>query len=469
METSVSHCRSLSVVQRVTAPLRRAIVIAGASLACLSALPLHAQEQSITLWHSMGGRNGVALNALVERFNAQQKGKAKVEAIFQGPYNDTLSKLKASIQSKQLPEIVQVNEIGSHLVYDLKITVPYADLAKKYGYATDDLLKGISAYYTIDGKLVSMPFNASAPMLYYNKTAFKEAGLDPDRPPTTLAEVRAAAEKLVVKSGNRTTRYGYTSAVDGWLLEQLVARAGLEYCNNSNGRNGLATAVQWDQPAIRGIVRWWGAMMRDGVGLNAGRNNDDAIAAFTSGRAAMLMFTSANMRDMIKSSKFEVGVANYPAPEAGMNGQVLNGGASIWVVAGLTPAKERAATDFLAFLGSPEAQATWSTATGYIPVNAKAVDLPEFKEAVKANPEFAKPAAQLSNVASTPASRGCFMGVMPQARNKINDIIEAVILGNAQADAARGRGAEGVRARHRGVQQVHRPLAARHHEGRPCC
>jgi sn-glycerol 3-phosphate transport system substrate-binding protein len=230
-------------------------VVAGALLSLVLAVPVHAQEQTITLWHSMGGRLGVALTALVDRFNAQQKGKIKVEAIFQGPYNDALSKLKASIQTKQLPDIVQVNEIGSHLVYDLKITVPYGDLPKKYGYGTTDLLKGIADYYTIDNKLLSMPFNASAPMLYYNRTAFKEAGLDPDRPPTTLQEVRAAAEKLVVKSGNRTTRYGYVSAVDGWLLEQFFGRANLEYCNNGNGRNGLATAVQWDQPAIRSIVR----------------------------------------------------------------------------------------------------------------------------------------------------------------------------------------------------------------------
>ncbi len=435
MEEIVSN-RSIPVVQRIGRPLRRVVLVAGALLACASALPAQAQEQTITLWHSMGGRLGVALTALVDRFNAEQKGKIKVEAIFQGPYNDALSKLKASIQTKQLPDIVQVNEIGSHLVYDLKITVPYADLAKKYGHGTNDLLKGIADYYTIDNKLLSMPFNASAPMLYYNRTAFKEAGLDPDRPPTTLQEVRAAAEKLVVKSGNRTTRYGYVSAVDGWLLEQFYGRANLEYCNNGNGRNGLATAVQWDQPAIRSIVRWWGQIMRDGVGLNAGRSNDDAVAAFTSGRAAMLIFTSAQLRDIQKSSKFDVGVANYPSPEPGMNGQVLNGGASIWVIAGLPPAKEKAATEFLAFLGSPQGQATWSTSTGYIPVNAKAVDLPEFKEAVKASPDFAKPAIQLSKVASTPASRGCFMGVMPQARNKINDIVESVILGNAEADAA---------------------------------
>jgi sn-glycerol 3-phosphate transport system substrate-binding protein len=403
---------------------------------CLGAAPAAAQEQSITLWHAMGGRLGDNVNALVDRFNAEHRGKIKVEAIFQGPYADVVSKLRAAIQSKQTPELVQVNEIASRLIYDLKVTVPYDSVAKQAGANTADLLNGIKAYYTVDGKLLSLPFNASAPMLYYNKTAFKEAGLDPDKPPRTLAEVRAAAEKLVTKSGNQTTRYGFVSAVDGWLIEQMIARANVEYCNNGNGRNGLATSVNWNNPDVKAIVAWWGSIMRDGIGLNAGRQNNDAIAAFTSGRAAMLVFTSANMRDMIKDSKFDVGVADYPAPAPGKNGQVLNGGASIWIMGGHSPAKQAAAAQFLAYLQSPQAQALWSTGTGYIPVNVKSVDLPEFKEAVAKNPEFAKPGAQLSGVASTPASRGCFMGVMPQSRQTMNDVLETVILGKAPADKA---------------------------------
>jgi sn-glycerol 3-phosphate transport system substrate-binding protein len=410
-----------------------------ASLLALTAMPARAEE-AITLWHSMGGRNGEALNALVSEFNAAEAGKIKVTAIFQGPYGEALAKLKAAIQSKQLPDVVQVNEIGSRLVYDLKITVPFGDLAKGAGLDTNDLLKGIAAYYTIDGKLMSLPFNASAPMLYYNKTAFREAGLNPDQPPRTLKELRGAAEKLVVKQGNRTVRYGFVAVIDGWLMEQFYGRDNLEYCNNGNGRSALATEVNWNTPETRDIVAWWGAMMRDGVGLSAGRQNNDGIGAFTSGRAAMLIFTSANMRDMMRESKFDVGVAPYPSPAAGKDGQVINGGASIWVLKGSSPAKQAAAAKLLAFLGSPGAQATWSTRTGYIPVNVKAVDLAAFKEAVARNPEFALPSKALSGVASTPASRGCFMGVMPEARQRMNDIIEAVILGNDTPEHALAEG-----------------------------
>jgi sn-glycerol 3-phosphate transport system substrate-binding protein len=427
--------RSLHVLSWIA----RKAGLAALPMMLVTALPAQAQE-AVTLWHSMGGRNGEALNALVEEFNAANAGKIKVTAVFQGPYADALAKVKSAIQSRQLPELVQVNEIGSRLIYDLKITVPFGDIAKSAGLDTNDLLKGIAAYYTVDGKLLALPFNASAPMLYYNKTAFKEAGLDPEKPPRTLQELRAAAEKLVVKQGDRTTRYGFVAVIDGWLMEQFYGRANLDFCNQGNGRNGLATAVNWNVPAVREIVDWWGSIMRDGVGLSAGRQNNDGIAAFTSGRAAMLIFTSANMRDMMRESKFDVGVAPYPSPKAGMDGQVLNGGAAIWVIKGQSAAKQNAAARFLAFLGSPGAQATWATRTGYIPVNARAVELPAFKEAVAKNPEFALPGRALSGVASTPASRGCFMGVMPQARQKMNDIIEAVILGRDTAPHALAEG-----------------------------
>jgi sn-glycerol 3-phosphate transport system substrate-binding protein len=435
----ITRCRSLRLA--ALAPLLGVL----ACVAMLAAPPAQAEE-SITLWHSMGGRNGEALNALVSEFNTAEAGKVKATAIFQGPYGDALAKLKAAIQSKQLPDVVQVNEIGSRLVYDLKITVPFGDIAKDAGLDVNDLRKGIAAYYTIDGKLMALPFNASAPMLYYNKTAFREAGLDPAKPPRTLDELRAAAEKLVVRQGDRTARYGFVAVIDGWLMEQFYGRANLDYCNNGNGRNGLATAVNWNVPEVRNIVGWWGAMMRDGVGLSAGRQNNDGIAAFTSGRAAMLIFTSANMRDMMREAKFEVGVAPYPAPAAGQQGQVLNGGAAIWVVKGHSPARQAAAARLLAFLGSPHAQAVWATRTGYIPVNVKSVDLPEFKEAVAKNPEFALPSQELSGVASTPASRGCFMGVMPEARQRMNDAVEAVILGRDTPEHALATGEQAMAA-----------------------
>ncbi|MEV0732680.1 ABC transporter substrate-binding protein [Polymorphospora sp. NPDC050346] len=392
--------------------------------------------QTISFWHSMGGKNGEAVQALVDRYNEQNAGKVRVEAIYQGKYNDSLTKLRASIQSRQTPNLVQVFEIGTRLMYDTKATVPFADLAADGGIDVDQIEPGIARYYTVDGKLQSLPFNASAPMLFYNKTAFAEVGLDPEKPPTTLAELADAARKLTVRSGGNVTRYGFVASIDGWLVEQLLANAGVEYCDKGNGREGLPTAVNWDNPTLRNIVQTWAGLINSGDGLNVGRNNTDASAAFQAGRAAILPFTSANLRDIISGSDFEVGVANYIRAEAGQTGGVFNGGGSVWTMAGHPKAKQEAAVDFLKYLASAETQAQWAAQTGYIAINRTAEETAAFKEILTTYPDFAKPAAQVRQAPDTPASHGCLMGVMPQARDKMNDVVEAVILGRSTPDQA---------------------------------
>ncbi|WP_344618567.1 ABC transporter substrate-binding protein [Dactylosporangium salmoneum] len=393
-------------------------------------------EQTVTFWHSMAGANGEAVNHLVEEFNKTHAGKIKVEATFQGKYNDSLTKLKASVQSRQTPNLVQVFEIGTQLMVDTKATVAFADLAGPAGIDTATVEPGIAKYYTVNGKLQALPFNASAPMLFYNKTAFKDAGLDPEKPPTTMGELAEAARKLKVGDGSKTTRYGAVASIDGWLVEQMLAAGGVQYCNQDNGRSGRTTAVNWDTPELRGIVNTWAAMVKDGSLLNVGRNNTDASAAFQAGRAAMLPFTSANLRDIIKGSKFEVGVANYIRPDNTTASGVFNGGAAVWTMAGHPKAQQAAAGEFLKYLASADAQGYWAAQTGYIPVVKAAADSKAFQETLTTYPDFAKPGAELRTAASTPASSGCLLGVMPQARDKMNDIVESVILGKSSADQA---------------------------------
>ncbi|GGM36100.1 ABC transporter substrate-binding protein [Dactylosporangium sucinum] len=393
-------------------------------------------EQTVTFWHSMAGANGEAVNHLVEEFNKAHAGKIKVEATFQGKYNDSLTKLKASVQSRQTPNLVQVFEIGTQLMVDTKATVAFADLAGPAGIDTATVEPGIAKYYTVGGKLQALPFNASAPMLFYNKTAFKDAGLDPEKPPTTMGELAEAARKLTVSAGGKTTRYGAVASIDGWLVEQMLAAGGVQYCNQDNGRSGRTTAVNWDTPELRGIVNTWAGLVKDGSLLNVGRNNTDASAAFQAGRAAILPFTSANLRDIMKGSKFEVGVANYVRPDNTTASGVFNGGAAVWTMAGHPKAQQAAAAEFLKYLASADAQGYWAAQTGYIPVVTAAADSKAFQETVATYPDFAKPGAELRTAATTAASSGCLMGVMPQARDKMNDIVESVILGKTSADQA---------------------------------
>ena len=133
-------------------------------------------------------------------FNLSQQ-KCYVEPTYQGSYDDSLNKLKAGLQSKDVPALVQVFDIGSRLMIDLKVATPVQDFIDKEKYDISDLEPNVLAYYSVDDKLWSMPFNTSNPILYYNKDMFKAAGLDPEKPPRTWAEVEDAAKKLTKKDG----------------------------------------------------------------------------------------------------------------------------------------------------------------------------------------------------------------------------------------------------------------------------
>ena len=139
-----------------------------------------------------------------------------------GKYDDAIAKYKASVQSKSTPDVIQVYDIGTRFMIDAKQTVPMQDFIDRDKVDMSDLQPNIAGYYSVDKKLYSMPFNTSMPVLYINQKLFKEAGLDPAKPPTTLAEIRTAAEKLSKKNGGPAD-YGFGAAIYGWLLEQFIA------------------------------------------------------------------------------------------------------------------------------------------------------------------------------------------------------------------------------------------------------
>src|SRR6184192_4586084 len=181
---------------------------------------------NIVWWHAMSGVNGDALNKIVNNFNASQSA-IKVETVFQGSYDDLLSKLNTALASNAAPALVQVYDIGQRYMYDSGQVVPMQAFIDRDKFDTSDFEPAVLNYYKYQDKLQSMPFNASSSIFYYNKDAFKEVGLDPDKPPVTFSEITDAAKKLTKKdaSGN-TVRYGFGPSIYGWFFEQLLATSG---------------------------------------------------------------------------------------------------------------------------------------------------------------------------------------------------------------------------------------------------
>jgi sn-glycerol 3-phosphate transport system substrate-binding protein len=388
----------------------------------------------ISFWHSMDATNGLALNALVDKFNAAHAGRIVVEPVFQGDYDTAITKYKASVQSNTTPSIMQIYDIGTQFMVDSHEVVPIAEFAKRDGYDLGVIQKNIAGTYTVDGVQWSMPLNSSVPLLYYNKTAFRAAGLDPDKPPRNLDEIRAAAEKLSKVNGGPVA-YGFGAAIYGWFLEQFAATSGEVFCNAENGRTGQrVTAANMASPTITQAVQWWQKMVADGLAVNTGRVSKDAQDAFKAGQTAMTLESTGQVKGFSAAAegKFELGAAAYPvvsgaqAPGAGPS----IGGGSLWISGpGHSEAEKEASWQLAKFLAQPDSQAFWHTQTGYFPVTTKALDEPLDKEFLAKNPLFQVAIDSLNKTKVAPATTGCAAGPMPQMRKALEEGLERALIG----------------------------------------
>jgi sn-glycerol 3-phosphate transport system substrate-binding protein len=408
-----------------------------------TAVPAPAGATKFEFWHAMGGTNGDAVAEIMGRYDASQQ-KCYGTAVFQGTYDDSLNKIKAGLQSKDVPAVAQMYDLATQLMIDLKAIEPMQSYIDKDKFDMSSYEGNVLGYYTVGGKLYSMPFNTSAPILYYNKDLFKAAGLDPEKPPRTYAEVLDAAKKLTKKDASgKVLVSGYGIAIYGWIFEQLNATAGGLYLNNDNGRKDRATAAAFNGPEGVAAVQFW----KDGVDAGAYQNfgrapagTDAVVAAFQSQQVAMFIESTARVRALIDASagKFQLGTAYIPRPneDAFKKSGVIIGGASLWIMKDRPDAEKACAWDFVKFATSPDTQAYWHTASGYYPVTKKAYDIQLDKDWVTKYPAFTTAVNQLHDAPLIPATQGGAAGTMQQNRARIEQAIEEVLTGKSTAKQA---------------------------------
>ncbi len=402
----------------------------------------------VSFWHSMGGDiGGKAIPNMVNEFNASQEG-CYVVYTYQGSYDDSLNKLKAGLQSKDTPTVIQLFDIATRLMVDLDVVTPMQEYIDAENYDVSDLEPNVLAYYTVNGQQYSMPFNTSTPILYYNKDAFKAAGLDPEKPPRTFDEFTEAARALTVKDGNTVTQYGGAFAIYGWFFEQFLAVSGGYYANNENGRAAPATEASFNSPEGEKILEWWKANVDEGIMANYGRKTVDTRNAFLAGQTAMFIDSTAVLRGMMDSTadKFEIGTAFLPRPdEAAFDkwGTVIGGG-SLWMIKDRPDEEKACAWDFIKFMASAPEQAYWQTMSGYFPIRKSAYNEALAVEWMEKYPPFTTAIDQLHASPVNTVTQGGLIGVFPSARQTIENAIEEVLAGKNSPQEALDKAAAEV-------------------------
>ena len=387
---------------------------------------------TITFWHAMGGVNGEALDYLVNKFNEENEYGITVDSQYQGSYDDAINKLKSAQLGNMGADLVQVYDIGTRFMIDSGWVIPMQDMIDSEGYDVSDLEENITAYYTVNDELYSMPFNSSTPILYYNKDMFDKAGVTDI--PTSLEGIAAIADDLVNKGG---AGEALSMGIYGWFFEQFIGKQGLDYADNGNGRDKAATAVDFDKNgAAKNILTEWQKLNKDGFAPIVGKGGDAGLADFSAGKSAITLGSTASLKQVLQdvNGKFEVGTAYYPKVKESDEGGVSIGGASLWALNNKDPKKLRATWEFVKFLISPESQAYWNAQTGYFPVTTKAQDEQTFKDNIAQYPQFQTAIDQLHD--SSPKYCGALLSVFPEARATVESEIESMLNGKEDVDTA---------------------------------
>lgn len=390
------------------------------------------QKTSITFWHSMGGVNGKAIDALVEKFNKENTSGITVEAQYQGSYDDAINKLKSAQIGNMGADLVQIYDIGTRFMIDSGWVVPMQQLIDEDKWDLSQVEPNIAAYYTVNGTLYSMPFNSSTPILYYNKDIFKKAGIT--EIPDSLPGIERVGDDLLKKGGAGEV---LSLGIYGWFFEQFTCKQQASYADSGNGRKAAATAVDFDKngAGVKTLTAWK-ELSTKGYAPNVGRGGDAGLADFSSGKSAMTLGSTASLKQILNdvNGKFEVGTAYFPKVSDDDKGGVSIGGGSLWALNNNDANKQKAVWEFVKFLVSPESQAYWNSQTGYFPITTAAHNEPVFKDNIAKFPQFQTAIDQLHD--STPQSAGALLSVFPEARQTVETEIENMINNNGTPDDA---------------------------------
>jgi len=412
--------------------------------------PAAADPIEIQWWHAMGGQLGDKVNQIASDFNKTQ-GDYKIVPVYKGTYTETLTQAIAAFRAGQQPDVVQVFEVGTATMMAAKGAVyPVYQLMADTGQAFDPkaYLPPVYGYYsTPDGKLLSMPFNSSTPVFYWNKDAFQKAGLDPNTPPKTWPEVAEFSKKLLAAGFT----CGFTS---GWQtciqLENLRAWHNKPFATKANGFGGLDAELAFNGELQTRHIQQLADWQKDKIFVYGGRE-DKPNDLFSSSQCPMHMGSSGAAGGFLRAKlNFGIGMLPYWPDVAGAPQNSIIGGATLWVLQGKPKDHYKGIAQFFTYISSPEVQADWHQSTGYVPITLAAYELTKKQGFYETHPGRDVAVLQLTNKPPTEHTKGLRIGNFTQIRDIIDEELEQVWAGKKTGkqalDDAVKRGNEQLRA-----------------------
>jgi sn-glycerol 3-phosphate transport system substrate-binding protein len=413
---------------------------AGALLSTALALPAAAQNVEVSFFYPVAV--GGPITKIIDQYAAdfqKENPTIKVTPIYAGTYQETIVKALTAHKSGTPPVISVLLSTDMFSLIDEDAIIPIDTFVK-----TDADKKWLASFFPAfmknsqtEGKTWGVPFQRSTIVLYYNKEAFKEAGLDPNKPPATWDEQIEYAKKLTKRdaSGN-VTQWGMQVPSSGfpyWLFQAFTTQNGVELMNQAGD------TTYYDKPEVVQALQYWADLsakhkvMAPGV-IEWGTTPKD----FFEKKTAMMWTTTGNLTNVKNNAKFDFGVAMLAA---GKKRGSPTGGGNFYVFKKSTPEQQAAAVKFIQWITSPERAAQWGIDTGYVAVRADAWETPVMKKYVEGFPAAAVARDQLQfSVAELSTHEN------QRVTKALNDGLQAALTGaktpeqamkDSQAEAAR--------------------------------
>ncbi len=389
---------------------------------------------NITWWHAMGGRLGEVVNEMAKNFNDSQS-EYKVIPIYKGGYEDTMTAGIAAYRAHKSPDIIQIFDAGAATIISAKgVVYPVADLFDKYGvkFNANDYISGVRNFYAdTKGRMIGSPFNSSTPVMYYNKDAFKKAGIK--NPPKTWEDFEKIAP-LLKKAGY----IGLAQSLSPWTAgENFMSRHNLQMANKDNGFSGFATKLYYENPAMDYHWDKLRAWTLKGYFKYYGRGWADNQQAFYDQKVAMWLGSSGSFGGLKKGAKFDFGTTYLPYWKKFIKkgAQTFIGGAALFVFSGKSDKEYKGIAKFLQYLTSPKNQYFWHKSTGYVPITKAAYKLAKEDGYYKKVPDAEIGIKQLS-LPTQKWTKGYRLGNYVQIREVMTVEFENILNGKKTAKQA---------------------------------
>ncbi len=400
----------------------------------LSAVALQSfAATDIQWWHAMGGALGETVNTMAEEFNASQTDY-HITPVFKGGYEETMTAGIAAFRAGKAPNIIQIFDAGSATIINAKgAAVPVQDIMTGAGYDFDmnDYIAGVRSFYAdANNKMVGMPFNASTPVMYYNKAMLKEAGVEV---PKTWEEFEIAAAKLKAKG-----HAALSESHSPWIFfENFQSRHNLQLTDQQNGFSGLPTKIMYNNPSLAMHLTKVKEWKDKGYFNYYGSGWDDNQVPFQKEEVAMWLGSSGSFGGLKQTADFEFGTALLPYwnsvnPNAGTT---FIGGAALFAMSGHSKEEDKAVAAFFNYLTKPETQYFWHEQTGYVPTTKAAYELAKNDGYYKKYPDAEVGVLQLS-LPTGEWTKGYRMGFYPQTRETIDREMDRLMAGDTTVKKA---------------------------------